>query len=128
MEKDLINYLPDIYEITNRSLIFNEKLNSFCQKNNLAYGDFLQETLDRETGILKKEFHIPEENDHHFINNNYTWKLYADKLQLISSEQDKTGIKILQPLQFQEFESQLIKLKEWQSRLEEIKSQLKQIQ
>ncbi|MEB3342750.1 hypothetical protein [Okeania sp.] len=127
LKTHLFNHLPDIYERTNRSILFNKILNIFCQKNNLAYGDFLQETLDRETGILKKEFHLPKDNDAHFINNYHTWKLYGNKLQLISSEQDKMGIKTVQSLQTQEWESRLIKLREWQSKLEEIKDKLKQI-
>jgi len=128
LKKDLINHLPDIYERTNRSIIFNEILNSFCQKNNLGYGDFFQETLDRETGLLKKEFHIPEDNDPHFINSHRTRKLYADKLQLISSEQDKTIRKTVQALQLQELENKLIKLREWRCKLEDIKKKLSQVQ
>ncbi len=128
LKKYLFEHLPDIYQRTNQSILFNKILNSLGKKNNLGYSYFLQETLDRETGILKKEFHIPKENDHHFINNRRTWQLYTDKLQLISSEQDKIGIKTVQSLQMQEFESKLIKLREWECKLEEIKSQLKQIQ
>ncbi|RQH15607.1 hypothetical protein D5R40_09170 [Okeania hirsuta] len=127
LKKYLFDCLPDIYERTNRSIMFNKILNSFCQKNNLAYSDFLQKTLDLETGILKKEFHVPEDNDDHFINNRYTWKLYGSKLQSISSEQDKTRVKTVQSLQMQELENKLIKLREWECKLEEIKDKLKQI-
>lgn len=127
LKKDLVNCLPEIDERTNRSLIFNEILNSFCHKNNVGYGDFLKETIDEETGRLKGEFHLREDNDPHFRDGHSTRKLYADKLQLISLEQDKNAIKIVNLSQPKPLENKLIKLRQWQVRLEDIKNKLKQI-
>ncbi len=110
MEKKLFDYLPDIHERTNRSLIFNEILNNFCQKNNLAYDDFFKETINQKTGILKRKFHQLGDKNSHFTNSLSTRNLYRFKLQLISLSQDKIAREISPE---KKLEMNLIERRQW---------------
>ncbi len=126
-KKDLSKYLPNIYERTNRSILFNNILKEYSQRYGIAYDDFTEETLNQKTGRLNKNFHLPKDNDPHFRDTSRTRNLYANKLISINLESEKSAtVKLCS--QLKQSESQSIKLKQWQSRLDELRNKLQQIQ
>ncbi len=52
-------------ERTELTLCYNQKLRSFCSKNNLGFLDFEKDILDAESHLIKDEFLHPNPQDHH---------------------------------------------------------------
>lgn len=83
----LTTKLPSIEIRTRFTLEFNKILKDACQVNGIGYTDFISETLDPETQLLKDCFHDREDYDQYLKDSDLTRSLYISKLNSLTKNE-----------------------------------------
>ena len=76
----LKKYMPNIYQRTQNTILFNNQLKLLAKELNICYYDNIEISLDKKTNILDEKYHDKKDLDHHPYGISLTVHKYNDSV------------------------------------------------